>query len=98
MHERQSDPGSLGPGALGRRAEEIYSSLDQDGQDASRQLFLRLVTLGEGAEDTRRRVMRSKIEGLEQRLPVNNERSIVNGERGSDETGTEESRGLAERP
>ena len=52
-------------GALGRRTEELYGELDQEGQDAARQLFLRLVTLGEGAEDTRRRVLRSEIASLE---------------------------------
>ncbi len=45
-------------GALGRRAEELYADLDDDGQEAARQLFLRLVALGEGTEDTRRRVPR----------------------------------------
>jgi len=43
-------------GALGRRAEKLYRDLGQDEQEAARQLFLRLVTLGEGVEDTRRRV------------------------------------------
>jgi WD40 repeat protein/energy-coupling factor transporter ATP-binding protein EcfA2 len=52
-------------GALGRRAEEIYSGLDLQGQDASRQLFLRMVTLGEGVEDTRRRVLRSELVAVE---------------------------------
>jgi len=51
-------------GALGRRAEEVYSELDEDAQAAARQLFLRLVTLGEGAEDTRRRALRSELESL----------------------------------
>ena len=51
-------------GALGRRAEEVYSSLDKVGRDTARQLFLRLVTLGEGVEDTRRRVLRTELEGL----------------------------------
>jgi WD40 repeat protein/serine/threonine protein kinase len=51
-------------GALGRRAEEVYSGLDKAGKDAARQLFLRLVTLGEGVEDTRRRVLRSEVEAL----------------------------------
>lgn len=51
-------------GALGRRAEEVYASLDQAGQSAARQLFLRLVTLGEGVEDTRRRVLRAEFESL----------------------------------
>lgn len=52
-------------GALGRRAEAVYAELDQAGQAAARQLFLRLVTLGEGAEDTRRRVLRSELEELQ---------------------------------
>ena len=51
-------------GALGRRAEEVYASLDEAGQSAARQLFLRLVTLGEGVEDTRRRALRAEIESL----------------------------------
>jgi WD40 repeat protein len=51
-------------GALGRRADEIYESLDSAGQEATRQLFLRLITLGEGVEDTRRRVLRSELESV----------------------------------
>jgi WD40 repeat protein len=51
-------------GALGRRAEALYSDLDPAGQETTRQLFLRLVTLGEGAEDTRRRVLRSELETI----------------------------------
>ena len=45
-------------GALGRRAEEIHLGLDEEGRETVRQLFLRLVTLGEGVEDTQRRVRR----------------------------------------
>ncbi|MBN1966457.1 MAG: protein kinase [Anaerolineae bacterium] len=48
-------------GALARRAETIYAELDSVGQEAARQMFLRLVTLGEGAEDTRRRVPRAEL-------------------------------------
>jgi WD40 repeat protein len=51
-------------GGLGRRAEEIYSGLETAEQDNARQLYLRLVTLGEGVEDTRRRVLQSELEGL----------------------------------
>ena len=51
-------------GALGRRAEEVYAALDPPSQDAARQLFLRLVTLGEGVEDTRRRVLRAELISL----------------------------------
>ena len=52
-------------GALSRRAEEIYQSLAEAGQEVTRQLFLRLVTLGEGVEDTRRRVLRAELESLQ---------------------------------
>ncbi len=48
-------------GALTKRAEELYFEQDADGQKIVRQMFLRLVTLGEGAEDTRRRVPRSEL-------------------------------------
>ncbi|MFC2026182.1 protein kinase [Chloroflexota bacterium] len=48
-------------GALARRAEEIYAEQDQVGQAEVRQMFLRLVTLGEGVEDTRRRVDRKEL-------------------------------------
>ncbi len=51
-------------GALGRRAEEVFTALDQNGQAMACQLFLRLVTLGEGTEDTRRRVLRSELTSL----------------------------------
>ena len=51
-------------GALGRRAEEVYADLDPDSRQVARQLFLRLVTLGEGAEDTRRQVQRSELQSL----------------------------------
>ena len=52
-------------GALAGRAEEIYSALTDSAQEAARQLFLRLVTLGEGAEDTRRRVERPELDSIE---------------------------------
>ena len=53
-------------GALARRAEEIFLSLDDSAQDATRQIFLRLVTLGEGTEDTRRRVRQTELPELPQ--------------------------------
>jgi DNA-binding SARP family transcriptional activator/ABC-type glycerol-3-phosphate transport system substrate-binding protein len=48
-------------GALARRAEHLYEPMNEAARDACRQLFLRLVTLGEGTEDTRRRVRRSEL-------------------------------------
>jgi WD40 repeat protein len=51
-------------GALGRQAEEVYTRLNPAAQALARQLFLRLVTLGEGIEDTRRRALRAELEAL----------------------------------
>src|SRR6266508_2113867 len=48
-------------GALARRADEIYAGLNEQQQEAARQLFLRLISLGEGTEDTRRRVRRAEL-------------------------------------
>ncbi len=48
-------------GALSRRAEAIHDELDDAGREAARQMFMRLVTLGEGTEDTRRRIPRSEL-------------------------------------
>ncbi|NWF69616.1 MAG: protein kinase [Chloroflexi bacterium] len=48
-------------GALAKRADEVFLLLRPEQQHAARQVFLRLVTLGEGAEDTRRRVKRSEL-------------------------------------
>jgi serine/threonine protein kinase/WD40 repeat protein/predicted nucleic acid-binding Zn-ribbon protein len=55
----QSSGGVLG--ALARRAEEVYVGLDDEQQRITRQMMLRLVTLGEGTEDTRRRARRAEI-------------------------------------
>ena len=52
-------------GALGRRAEELFQGLEEEGREAARQLFLRLITLGEGTEDTRRRVLRTELAAIE---------------------------------
>lgn len=42
-------------GSLAHRAESLFAQLSAAEQEEARQLFLRLVTLGEGIEDTRRR-------------------------------------------
>ena len=62
------DYGRIGrvSGALARRAEALFEQMNTPGRDACRQLFLRLVTLGEGTEDTRRRVRRSELATLAQ--------------------------------
>lgn len=51
-------------GALAQRADEIYLEQPPEGREAIHQMFLRLVTLGEDAEDTRRRVPRSELLGV----------------------------------
>jgi WD40 repeat protein len=60
-------------GALARRADELFEQLDVAGQEAARQLFLRLVTLGEGTEDTRRRVLRSELATTDHQLLTTNQ-------------------------
>ncbi|MEV6302992.1 hypothetical protein AB0M02_26490 [Actinoplanes sp. NPDC051861] len=42
--------------AIAQTAERVYSELDPESQDTARDVFLRLTALGEGTEDTRRRV------------------------------------------
>jgi hypothetical protein len=51
-------------GALARRAEQLFEAMNEGARDTCRQVFLRLVTLGEGSEDTRRRVRRSELQPL----------------------------------
>ncbi|MCI0634612.1 MAG: protein kinase [Actinobacteria bacterium] len=58
------DIGGVG-GALAARGEQLYAARDPVGREAIRQLFLRLVTLGEGVADTRRRVPLSELSAIE---------------------------------
>lgn len=58
-------------GVLERRAEETFARLSSAGKIAARQVYLRLVTLGEGMSaegfpvpDTRRRVLRYELEAI----------------------------------
>ena len=48
---------------LAAQAEKVYESLDEEQQEIARQLFLRLITLGEGSEDTRRRAPMTELTG-----------------------------------
>ncbi|NWF69827.1 MAG: protein kinase [Chloroflexi bacterium] len=50
--------------ALAQRAEDIYTKLSAPLQRLTKQIFLRLVTLGEGTEDTRRRVLLAECHAL----------------------------------
>jgi WD40 repeat protein/DNA-binding SARP family transcriptional activator len=51
-------------GALAHQAEALYSGLTDAGKEAARQLFLRLVTVGDGS-DTRRRAERAELRSLD---------------------------------
>ncbi len=51
-------------GALARRAEEVYQDLSKEQKALAEQIFLRLVSLGEGTEDTRRRALYSELTNL----------------------------------
>lgn len=62
-HEAYQTSGGV-VGALAQRADALYSELDGAGQAAIRRLFLRLVILGEGTADTRRRVPRPELLSL----------------------------------
>lgn len=48
-------------GALEKQAQAAYDSLDPDAQACARWIFLTLTQLGEGTEDTRRRVSKSSL-------------------------------------
>ena len=50
-------------GAVARAAEAAYERFDADGRQAARRLLLRLVSLGEGTADTRRRVTVAELTG-----------------------------------
>src|SRR4029453_8348308 len=52
-------------GALGRRAEELWEQLGERGRAAARHVFLRLVTVEAGGQDTRRRVRRRELRKLD---------------------------------
>jgi WD40 repeat protein/serine/threonine protein kinase len=54
-------------GALAGRAEDLFREQDEQGQEAIRQLFLRLVAIDEGKDglpDTRRRVLRAELNAI----------------------------------
>lgn len=71
-HEAYRDIGGA-VGALAYRADEIYANMDKAGQELVRQMFLRLVTLGEGAEDARRRTPCSELLQLTSNVDVMDE-------------------------
>ena len=52
-------------GAVAQAADNVYNRLDPAGRDALQRVLLRLVTLGEGTPDTRRRVSFAELTGSE---------------------------------
>ncbi len=48
-------------GALEQQAQELYDSLDPQTQEAVRWIFLNLTKIGDGTEDTRRRITKSDL-------------------------------------
>jgi WD40 repeat protein/energy-coupling factor transporter ATP-binding protein EcfA2 len=49
-------------GAITQTAEGVYSAFNESQQRIARRVFLRLTALGEGTEDTRRRVNRTELD------------------------------------
>lgn len=62
-------------GALAGRAEDVYASLNAEQQTVAQQIFLRLVALGEGTEDTRRRARYSELTAL--KIPRDRLQSVL---------------------
>ncbi len=52
--------GGIG-GTLNQRATDVYKGLSKSEKDAAQHIFLSLTTLGEGTEDTRRRVLKQDL-------------------------------------
>lgn len=62
--------------AIARTAESVFvERFDDDQQDVARQMFLRLTELGDGSDDTRRRVDLAELEGLD--APVADVRKVL---------------------
>lgn len=51
-------------GSLSRQADELYDAFDAPDRAAVRRMFTRLIAPGEGSEDTRRRVVASRLAGV----------------------------------
>ncbi len=51
-------------GSIGRRANAIFDVLSDEDRATAREIFVRLVTVDENAEDTRRRVRIAELDGI----------------------------------
>ncbi|MGF1535356.1 MAG: caspase family protein, partial [Elainellaceae cyanobacterium] len=57
-------------GTLQQRADAVYGALDETQQATARHVFLNLTQLGEGTEDTRRRVLKQSLVTSQHSQPV----------------------------
>jgi len=63
--------------AVAQAADTVYGKLDDSGQDTLKRMLLRLVTLGEGTADTRRRVARTELTGAANTAQVALTRTVL---------------------
>jgi WD40 repeat protein/energy-coupling factor transporter ATP-binding protein EcfA2 len=82
-------------GAISQTADRIYASFDSDEQALVKQILLALVQLGEGTEDTRRRVPMSSFthledpDKLEDVVQILTNSRLMTSEKGREKGGTE---------
>jgi DNA-binding CsgD family transcriptional regulator/energy-coupling factor transporter ATP-binding protein EcfA2 len=57
-------------GALAKKADTVYLALEAGGKEAVRHMLTRLVAIGEGAEESRRRVPRPELLAIAERAEV----------------------------
>jgi WD40 repeat protein len=60
--------------AIAQTAEQVYTGLDEHEQRLARSLFLRLVALGDGTEDTKRRITTAELDLTDPRMAATVER------------------------
>jgi WD40 repeat protein len=63
--------------AVAQAADHVYDKLDPAGQIALQRVLLRLVTLGEGTPDTRRRVTLAELNGSDDSEPATPARRVL---------------------
>ena len=64
-------------GAVAQAADSVYNRLDPAGRDALQRLLLRLVTLGEGVPDSRRRVSLAELADSEDSITTTPARAVL---------------------
>jgi WD40 repeat protein len=64
-------------GAVAQAADNVYKRLDPAGQDTLQRVLLRLVTLGEGTPDSRRRVTLAELTGSDDSTQATPTRAVL---------------------